>query len=859
MAFGLSAMFNDSKDAASEIDDLYRVLINLQQKYSFSLEIPRLVLLGGESAGKTTFLEVLAGFNVGFKQFGTASRCPTMLTLKKGLNQGERKITVDDDPVTAEELSTRIKKHMLKLGESFSDTPIRVEVESADVSDMVIYDMPGLILNPGHDDAAQRNAEQVARMSARYVRDPLNILVVVSKCNERVSSLNEISMVEDLATNDSKYPDLKLPKRHDWKRTALFAVNYVNQQFDTTFLTLQQANEFFEAARSQSPTGSQYFFMALRPTKKTNIDTMKFEESEEYYRNLPTAELEFYRTKVNELEQNPDSAGQIWNTDNNKVLGIKCVTRALQRLVREDLTRKLPAVAGRLKDLLEDRKKKIQILKQQLETSDPAKAMEMAKDMLRDFKEHFQRSIQGQEVRSTNFQQVCRYRARAAAPFLYTPEEYGSTYAEECERTPFDQDFGEWKGFISLTDLQSKEHLGTEGQQLGEILSKKLLGVSAYDRVLRIFEYMLLARNFDAVTNDEIYIAGHKGRTESQFPANEVVMQIAVRQLREATQGVEWLCKFIHDHFFEHAEKVFTYLIKSDEYNSFQEGVKDLLHKHILSKFGALVETRLEEALKQYGQLVTAFSDHRPVDRMRKQMMLLMVLSIKDMIPPQELIWPSGASSSSPVSGPVSYTTDYYTMADGMGAPPNIQGSFRPPAKQGKYLSQDEEMETGSGPASRNVEMLRAFRDFAERMEQFNDTFNIADIVAPGLQQVYPQDWNMIDYDYLRRCARKYYCSFVMELVEGIHRIWNTEFLHYFTSTHSDELGRDVSRIAEEIISLPEGEWKDAMGGQDPQRIESQISDLRDEIVELEAADRSLRLCSPRLRRTLSPPHSAKR
>jgi len=812
------------------MDDLYRTLIRAQHKYGFDLQVPRLVLLGAESAGKTSLLEYLLGYSVAFKQGGTATRCPTMLTLKgnEALGAGVRRITANDESVEARGLANYIKGHMARLGDGFSDEPMQIVVEAAGIPDLVIFDLPGLIVNPPSEPKAQRNAEQVARMAARYVRDPQNILLVVSKCKERVTSLDEIPMVDDLATNDHRYPNLGLGARPDWKQSALFLVNYVNFQFDSNFMNLKQANEFFEQARRQTPGGrgggSQYLFMSLRPTKKTDIDSMSLEESEVYYSNLAKVEKKFYDEQVQWLKTQPNLAGCTWNLENEKVLGVQNAVASVQQKVRDELKNAIPRLAIKIEGLLASKRVEVKALEKQRDILDPAQSKEMVKHFVADFKDHFQRSIQGQEVRVRS---SCAYRARTS--FIYSAEKFGLTFAEEYKRTPYGDKFGEWNGFIPIEELESANHLGKRGQQLGDMLGRKLLGVSAFERTLRIFEYMLLARNFENVTDDDIYNAAHKGGAASHFPSNDVVMQIAVRQLNEATQGVEWLCAFIHQHFSQHAADVFFCLVESDAYRLFPLGVKHLLEEEVLGEFTDLLKRRLEQAMKQYEDLVATFDARRPVDKMWKQLMLHLVLSLRDMVPPKDVAQPQ---SGSPCLG------DAHAEAP-VGLVDNFAKWFQPPEKQGLDPSSKEAGDHAE-PTPWNVHLSIAFRKVAAHMEQFEGQFNFADLVAPGLQQVYPQDWNMINYDYLRRCARKYYCAFVIELMESIHRIWNTEFLDYLTSDHRDELGRDLACVAEEVVKLPEEKWIDAMGGQDPADIEAQIAELQSGIEDLESSLRSL-------------------
>ena len=72
----------------AEENDLYATLLTVQQQFGFELHVPQLVLLGAQSAGKTTFIQSIIGWKVGFTRSGTATRCPVVYELKN--NSGKR-------------------------------------------------------------------------------------------------------------------------------------------------------------------------------------------------------------------------------------------------------------------------------------------------------------------------------------------------------------------------------------------------------------------------------------------------------------------------------------------------------------------------------------------------------------------------------------------------------------------------------------------------------------------------------------------------------------------------------------------------------------------------------------------------
>lgn len=813
-------------------DGFYHLLVDLEGKYKLDLDVPRLVCIGTESSGKSTLLEYILGFSVAFKKVGTATRCPSQLTLKKmsaGHDLDEVKVTFNGEGIRATDLASKVKTHMESLGNSFSDELLRIEVSSASVPDLVLVDLPGLIVAPRGD--RQDEAKKVEKMVARFVRDPLNILLVVGKCLEAVTSFHEAKLVEELATDDRH---LEVGRcRNNWNESTIFIMNFFNTIIGNTFTDIRQANEFFELARSH---GHCYRFVSLRPTNDVSIDTMSYNASKEYYKDLPGKERKFYEENIKKLEGNPDSGGSQWNPLNNEMLGIKRAVDAMVLALNTKLFKQTGSIHIKLTERRERAISEMEVLKCRKQSLDPKEARAAVGSFLVDFQDNFQRSVQGKETRTKGLRSPNQggdslLRSRIQT-FTYEAEEFGVTFEEELEESPY---FGKWDGFLSTDDLKSPRHLGNKGQQLGDLLDKKLLPVASFRRSLNIFEYMLLAKDFDNVTNDNIYNAACVAKSESNFPSNEVVMQIAVRQLKDGSDGVHWLCALIRRRFYTHALHVFDHLIETAQYVSLPQGVKALFQTKILTRFSKLMALQLNKAEHQYYELLETFEEHRPVDKMRKQLMLHLVLSLQDMIPDPRML-----KVRDPDSGPIA------PEEVAPGSKLWFDDEFPTIPKQGKYPAEEDENRS-CGPEERNIRLLKDFGKVARHLENFKGRFNIADIVEPGLQQVFPQDWRMINYDYIRACSRKYYCAFVIDAMQSVDRFWTTQFLHYMTSTYKDDLGHDLEELKEDILGLPKDEWDEAMGDGDVGAIEDQIVLKEGQIKDLSTALLSLQRSSSRL------------
>lgn len=173
-----------------------------------------------------------------------------------------------------------------------------------------------------------------------------------------------------------------------------------------------------------------------------------------------------------------------------------------------------------------------------------------------------------------------------------------------------------------------------------------LLSFSALDFVPSVAtppcRYMLLARRVTYVSNDEIFTMMHKPGQDGQIPSNIVVLQMAMRELKKASSGVEWIAAFLKYHFYDHAYHVVTYLGQSDTYKaSLSEQLLLHLGEKILAKFSDVLTERLKRANKHYQDYMRTFDQYRPVDAMRKRLMLLILTECHTMIIPKHTLWPN--------------------------------------------------------------------------------------------------------------------------------------------------------------------------------------------------------------------------
>ena len=74
------------------------------------IKVPMLVVMGPQSSGKTSFIESLIGWGVGYTHRNTGTRCPVRYVLRSGTNYSYR---VGGRPVASrKDLRAEVRKHM---------------------------------------------------------------------------------------------------------------------------------------------------------------------------------------------------------------------------------------------------------------------------------------------------------------------------------------------------------------------------------------------------------------------------------------------------------------------------------------------------------------------------------------------------------------------------------------------------------------------------------------------------------------------------------------------------------------------------------------------------------------------------
>ncbi|CAK9047172.1 unnamed protein product [Durusdinium trenchii] len=737
-----------------------------ENEFGSEMNVPSIVVIGVESAGKSTLLSAIVGVPLTFTQGNTGTRCPVRYRLRYGEDAKDPEVKVMGQVIPPEKLPEKVQLHMESLAGTFRADTFDVEITSRHVPDLEMIDMPGIIAHPNPKDPAEiAQAEEVERIQAKFVRNRNMAIVAVVKCTERFKTIADFKFLDDVATKEGL---VDLPPRREWRSQVLIVANRLNQQVDTW--SMQVANSYFAEAREQGNTYKGIFFVALRPPVAGVVDpdAAPYDQKKAYYEKLEVVEHQWLQGLKQAMSNK--SSGVPWNPANDGMFGLANVKDSIVNTWREGFLAKLPSLSSKIEKERQHSKQRMHELEEKLRMVDLKLLRQKMKDFLADFVHRYQALATGQAVKDLQGRDVTSF--KLSRMHIYDPARYGKTFEEEMKMTPIDKSRCGW--LLTWEELLSDQRLGAQDQHLGEKLSMQYLGMASYERSLKIMEYMMIARNFDHVSDDNIRIMarGHSKYGTGAFPSNEVVLQIASDQVHQLNGGVEWYTDFLQANFVDYMNPVMEYMSHSTQYGMVTSSDKFMLK--LRQHFEGVVARRISGVVEMYGNDVRRYTRFRAIDVITKLHMASAMLPMEKIIPTEAMLLPEPA----------------------MATKVSTQSSVR---TQGEYVMPVNSPRQKKVVAERELKKLEAIRSMSTCQCHDPKLFNIGDFVQGGYAQVYPMEWSMIDFDYLRNTAYQYYVRIAMILSELLRATLHSEFLDNLLDTSEKTLMKDILNIESEI------------------------------------------------------------
>ena len=194
-------LFNKLRKLITVVDELRDA--GLQQY----INLPRIAVLGTQSAGKSSVLESIVGIDFLPRGSGVVTRRPAELRLVHEPDEnikpwaefaelkGEKFTDFDKVRDTIEILTDKVagkKKGIV-------DKPIVITIHSHTCPDLTLIDLPGITRIPLQDSDQGKDIEKVTKkMALRYVKDPRTIILWVIPANQDMTTSDGLQMARDL-------------------------------------------------------------------------------------------------------------------------------------------------------------------------------------------------------------------------------------------------------------------------------------------------------------------------------------------------------------------------------------------------------------------------------------------------------------------------------------------------------------------------------------------------------------------------------------------------------------------------------------------------------------------------------------
>ena len=216
-------------------DDFFEIFTNAIQKTNLEpekLSVPKIIVIGSESSGKSSLLENIVKCQLFPKNTTFCTKIPIHLILKNTTNEKEikYKLYYDEQEINTckENIYKEIEKLMDNLKEDIYDNKIiRIEIIEKNIVDFEFYDLPGIRAYP------PKLAEKTKKIAKKYLAmEDVIPICVIPATTPRITSYIPMALIKEYNKEENTFICLTMCDRLQDENIEELLINRVIQQTD---------------------------------------------------------------------------------------------------------------------------------------------------------------------------------------------------------------------------------------------------------------------------------------------------------------------------------------------------------------------------------------------------------------------------------------------------------------------------------------------------------------------------------------------------------------------------------------------------------------------------------------------------
>lgn len=174
--------------------------IFLRHRLPDKIDLPQIVVIGSQSCGKSSLLEMLIGEEFLPKGEGIVTRCPVLIQMTRDKTLARNRVRFghlkdkcfEDFRAARDEIISQTER-LAGKNKGVSAEPIVVKVEGPQVLPLSFVDLPGLTRIPVN--GQPENIEtQILELNHHFVDDPNTLIVAISSANNDIANSESLKL-----------------------------------------------------------------------------------------------------------------------------------------------------------------------------------------------------------------------------------------------------------------------------------------------------------------------------------------------------------------------------------------------------------------------------------------------------------------------------------------------------------------------------------------------------------------------------------------------------------------------------------------------------------------------------------------